>query len=149
MKMKYLAMLCISANLKNTISVTEINAAITVPTPVLIPIRLRINENVSSAVTGTVNSDIENFTGSANFSTLNIALMENSANNEDETICACLFRLGKRLRMPLPIITPCNKPIPRTTVNVIKKFCSANSNIFKSYPLWYGIKIQLILEVTA
>ena len=33
-KIKYLAMLCISANLKNIISVTEINVAITVPTPV-------------------------------------------------------------------------------------------------------------------
>jgi len=36
-------MLCISANLKNTISVTEINVAITVPTPVFTPIRLRTN----------------------------------------------------------------------------------------------------------
>jgi hypothetical protein len=75
--------------------------------------------------------------------------MEKSASNEDETICACLFNLGKRLRMPLPNIAPCSKPIPKTTENVIRKFCSAKSNIFKSYPLWYAIKIQLILEVTA
>ena len=142
-------MLCISANLKNTISVTEINVAITVPTPVFTPIRLRTNKNASSVVAGIVNSDIENLIGSANFSTLSIALMEKSASNEDETICACLFKLGKRLRMPLPNIAPCSKPIPKTTENVIRKFCSAKSNIFKSYPLWYAIKIQLILEVTA
>ncbi len=142
-------MLCISANLKNIISVTEINVAITVPTPVFTPIRLRTNKNASSVVAGIVNSDIENLIGSANFSTLSITLMEKSASNEDETICACLFKLGKRLRMPLPNIAPCSKPIPKTTENVIRKFCSAKSNIFKSYPLWYAIKIQLILEVTA
>ena len=142
-------MLCISANLKNTINVTEINVAITVPTPVFTPIRLRTNRNASSVVLGIMNSDIENLIGSANFSTLSIALMEKSASNEDETICACLFKLGKRLRMPLPNIAPCSKPIPKTTENVIRKFCSAKSNIFKSYPLWYAIKIQLILEVTA
>ena len=142
-------MLCISANLKNIISVTEINVAITVPTPVFTPIRLKTNKNASSVVAGIVNSDIENLIGSANFSTLSITLMEKSASNEDETICACLFKLGKRLRMPLPNIAPCSKPIPKTTENVIRKFCSAKSNIFKSYPLWYAIKIQLILEVTA
>ena len=142
-------MLCISANLKNIISVTEINVAITVPTPVFTPIRLRTNKNASSVVAGIVNSDIENLIGSANFSTLSITLMEKSASNEDETICACIFNLGKRLRMPLPNIAPCSKPIPKTTENVIRKFCSAKSNIFKSYPLWYAIKIQLILEVTA
>ena len=134
-------MLCISANLKNIISVTEINVAITVPTPVFTPIRLRTNKNASSVVAGIMNSDIENLIGSANFSTLSIALMEKSASNEDETICACLFKLGKRLRMPLPNIAPCSKPIPKTTENVIRKFCSAKSNIFKSYPLWYAIKI--------
>ena len=142
-------MLCISANLKNIISVTEINVAITVPTPVFTPIRLRTNKNASSVVAGIVNSDIENLIGSANFTTLSITLMEKSTSNEDETICACLFKLGKRLRMPLPNIAPCSKPIPKTTENVIRKFCSAKSNIFKSYPLWYAIKIQLILEVTA
>ena len=97
-------MSCISANLKNIISVTEIKVAITVPTPVLIPMRLRINKNASSVVAGIENSDIENLIGSANFSALSIALMEKSTSNEDETIRACLFRLGKRLRIPLPII---------------------------------------------
>ena len=132
-KIKYLAMLCISANLKNIISVTEINVAITVPTPVLIPIRLRTNKNTSSVVDGIENSDTENLIGSANFSTPSIALMEKSTSNEDETICACLFRLGKRLRIPLPIIMPCKKPIPSTTANVIKKFSAAKSSTFKSY----------------
>ena len=141
-------MLCISANLKNIISVTEIKVAITVPTPVLIPMRLRINNNASSVVAGIENSDIENLIGSANFSALSIALMEKSTSNEDETIRACLFRLGKRLRIPLPIIAPCSNPIPKTVANVIKKFCSDKSNIFKSYSLQYKIKMQLILVIT-
>ncbi len=127
-------MLCMLANFKNIINVIEIKVAITVPTPVLIPTRLRINKNTSSVVAGIENSDIENLTGSANFSILNTAFTKKSANNEIETICACLFKLGKRLRIPLPIIAPCNKPIPKTIPNVIKKFCSANSNIFKVLP---------------
>ena len=140
MKIKYLAILCIFANLKNTISVIEMNVAITVPTPVLIPIRLRSNKNASSVVTGIENSEIENLIGSANFSTLNIALIEKSTSNEDETICACLFRLGKRLRTPLPIIAPCDRPIPRTTAMVTSKFSSANSNTFKFYHIVMKLK---------
>ena len=50
--------------------------------------------------------DTENLIGSANLSTLNIALKEKSANSIVETNCACFFILGKRLRMPLPIIMP-------------------------------------------
>ena len=69
-------MLCTSANLKNKISVTEMNVAITVPTPVLIPTRLRTSENISSVVDGIMNSDMENLTGSANLSTLDMVLME-------------------------------------------------------------------------
>ena len=60
-KIKYLAMLCISANLKNMISVTEIKVAITVPTPALMPMRLRTNKNTSSVVDGIENSDTEKF----------------------------------------------------------------------------------------
>ena len=131
MKIKYLAMLCTSANLKNKISVTEMNVAITVPTPVLIPTRLRTSENISSVVDGIMNSDMENLTGSANLSTLDMVLMEKTISNKDETICACFFRLGKRFLTPLPIIAPCSKPIPRTIEKVTRKFCSANSNMFK------------------
>ena len=76
MKIQYLAILCMSANFKNIINVTEINVAITVPTPVFIPIRLRNNKNASSVVVGIENSDIENLIGSANFSMPNIALAE-------------------------------------------------------------------------
>ena len=141
-------MLCISANLKNIISVTEINVAITVPTPVFTPIRSRINDNASSLVVGIINSDIDNLIGSENFSIPNIELIVKSESSNDETIRACLFRLGKRLRIPLPIIAPCSKPIPKTAANVIKKFCSAKSNIFKSYSLQYKIKMQLILVIT-
>ena len=128
-------MLCILANFKNIINVIEINVAITVPTPAFTPIRSRINNNASSVVVGIKNSDIDNLIGSENFSMPNIELMEKSTSNNDETIRACLFRLGKRLRIPLPNITPWNKPITKITTNVIKKFCSANSNTFKFYPL--------------
>ena len=141
-------MLCILANFKNIINVIEINVAITVPTPVFTPIRSRINDNASSVVVGIKNSDIDNLIGSENFSIPNIELIEKSASSSTETIRACLFRLGKRLRIPLPIIAPCSKPIPNTVANVIKKFCSAKSNIFKSYPLQYKIKMQLILVIT-
>jgi len=134
-KIQYLAILCILANFKNIINVIEINVAITVPTPVFTPIRSRINNNASSVVVGIKNSDIDNLIGSENFSMPNIELIEKSANSSDETIRACLFRLGKRLRIPLPNITPWSKPIPKITANVIKKFCSANSNTFKFYPL--------------
>ena len=109
---------------------------------------IRDSKNTSSVVDGIENSDTENLIGSANFSAPNIALIEKSTSNEDETICACLFRLGKRLRTPLPIIAPCSMPTPKTAANVIKKFCSAKLNISKSYPLQYKIKIQLILVVT-
>jgi len=135
MNIQYLAMLCILANFKNIINVIEINVAITVPTPALTPIRSRINDNASSVVVGIRNSDIDNLIGSENFSMPNIELMEKSTSNNDETIRACFFRLGKRLRIPLPNITPWNKPITKITTNVIKKFCSANSNTFKFYPL--------------
>ena len=133
-------MLCMLANFKNIINVIEIKVAITVPTPVLIPTRLRINKNTSSVVAGIENSDIENLTGSANFSIPNIALIEKSSSNDDETIRACLFSPGKRLRIPLPIIMPCNKPIPNTIANVIKKFSAAKSSTFKSYS--HSIKLE-------
>ena len=106
MKIKYLAILWMSANLKKIISVMETNVAMTVPIPALIPTKLRMNKNASSYVVGIENSDIETLTGSANLSTPNIALIEKSTSNEDETTCACLFKLGKRLRIPLPNIAP-------------------------------------------
>ena len=106
MKIKYLAILWMSANLKKIINVMETNVAMTVPIPALIPTKLRMNKNASSYVVGIENSDIETLTGSANLSTPNIAFMEKSTSNEDETTCACLFKLGKRLRIPLPIIAP-------------------------------------------
>jgi len=48
----------------------------TAPNPALMPNKLRINENTSSTVVGMVNSAVETFTGSANFRTLAIALIE-------------------------------------------------------------------------
>ena len=53
-----------------------------------------------------LNSDIENLAGSANFITLNAALIEKSASNDNEAILACLLKLGKRFLIPLPIIAP-------------------------------------------
>ena len=134
-KIKYLAIFGISANLKKTINVIETKVAITVPTPVLIPTRSRINTKASSVVVGIINSDIESLVGSANFSTLNPALTEKSASNDSEAALACLLKLGKRFLIPLPNIAPCNIPIPRTIANVTRKFCSAKSSMFKPYQL--------------
>ena len=135
MNIKYLAIFGISANLKKIINVIETKVAITVTTPVLTPTRFRINMNASSVVAGITNSVIENLVGSANFSTLNMALTEKSANSDNEATLACLLKLGKRFLIPLPIIAPCSNPILSTIANVIKKFCSAKSSILKSYQL--------------
>ena len=106
MKIRYLAIFGISANLKKIINVIETKVAITVPTPVLIPTRSRINTNASSVVAGIINSDIENLVGSANFMTPNIALTEKSASNDNEAALACLLKLGNRFLIPLPITAP-------------------------------------------
>lgn len=126
---------------------TEINIAITAPIPALIPIRLTIKVNTSSIVTGIVNSDTEILTGSANLNIPDTALIEKSTNKIIETARACLFRLGKRERMPRPIINPCNNPIPITTEKVIKKFCSASSSIFKVIPISRKLKMYLGMRV--
>ena len=133
---------------QNIISVTETNIAITAPTPALIPNTLTIRVNTSSIVSGMVNSDTEILTGSANFNTLAMALIEKSASKTIEADLACLFRLGKRERIPRPIIAPCNSPIPITTEKVIKKFCSASSSIFKVIPTTRKLKMYLGIRVT-
>lgn len=135
------------ANFKNIISVIETNIAITAPTPALIPITLTIKVSISSIVSGIINSDAVIFTGSANFSTPDMALIEKSVNKMIETILACLLKLGNRDRIPRPIIPPCNKPIPITTENVIKKFCSASSSIFKVIPTSRKLKMYLGIRV--
>ena len=145
--MKYLTSWCMLANFKNIISVIETNIAITAPTPALIPNTLTISDNTSSIVSGMVNFDTEILTGSANFSIPDMALIEKSANKIIETARACLFRLGKRERMPRPIIAPCNNPIPITTEKVIKKFCSASSSIFKVIPTNRKLKMYLGIGV--
>ena len=86
-------------------------------------------------------------TGSANFNTPDIALIEKSASKTIETDRACFFRLGKRERIPRPIIAPCNNPIPITTEKVIKKFCSARSSIFKVTPTNRKLKMYLGIRV--
>ena len=96
------------------------NIAMTAPSPALIPDKFRINENTSSTVVGMVNSAVETFTGSANFRTLAIALIEKSANRIVDAARACFLKLGKRYLIPLPIIAPCNNPIPITTAKVSK-----------------------------
>ena len=106
MKIKPLAIFGISANLKKIINVTETKVAITVTTPVLIPIRSRIITNASSVVVGIINSDIENLVCSANLSTLKIALMEKSAKSDNEAALACRLKLGNLFLMPLPITAP-------------------------------------------
>ena len=135
------------ANFKNIISVIETNIAITAPTPALMPNTLTIKASTSSIVSGIVNLDTDILTGSANFSTPDIALIEKSASKTIETDRACFFRLGKRERIPRPIIAPCNNPIPITTEKVIKKFCSARSSIFKVTPTNRKLKMYLGIRV--
>ena len=54
-KIKYRAILWMSANLKKIINVMETNVAMTVPIPALIPTKLRINKNASLYVVGMEN----------------------------------------------------------------------------------------------
>ena len=96
------------------------NMPITVHNPAFIPNKLITSENISSGDVGITNVDNVTLDGSANFSILDIALTKNNTSKILETIRACFLKLGKRERIPLPKIAPCNKPIPITTPKVIK-----------------------------
>ena len=93
---------------------------ITVHNPASIPNMLITSENISSGDVGITNVDNVTLAGSANFSMLDIALTKNNINKTLETIRACFLKLGKRERIPLPKIAPCNKPIPKTIPKVIR-----------------------------
>ena len=93
---------------------------ITVHNPASIPNMLITSENISSGDVGITNVDNVTLAGSANFSMLDIALTKNNTNKTLETIRACFLKLGKRERIPLPKIAPCNKPIPITIPKVIR-----------------------------
>ena len=109
-----------SANFKNMIRITVMNVPITVHNPASIPNKLITSENISSGDVGITNVDNVTLDGSANFSMLDIALTKNNTSKTLETIRACFLKLGKRERIPLPKIAPCNKPIPITTPKVIR-----------------------------
>ena len=109
-----------SANFKNIIRTTVMNMPITVHNPASIPNKLITSENISSGDVGMTNVDNVTLVGSANFSMLDIALTKNNTSKILETIRACFLKLGKRERIPLPKIAPCNKPIPITTPKVIR-----------------------------
>ena len=109
-----------SANFKNIIRTTVMNMPITVHNPAFIPNKLITSENISSGDVGMTNVDNVTLAGSANFSMLDIALTKNNTSKILETIRACFLKLGKRERIPLPKIAPCNKPIPITTPKVIR-----------------------------
>jgi len=109
-----------SANFKNIIRTTVMNMPITVHNPASIPNKLITSENISSGDVGITNVDNVTLDGSANFSILDIALTKNNTSKILETIRACFLKLGKRERIPLPKIAPCNKPIPITTPKVIR-----------------------------
>ena len=96
------------------------NVPITVHNPAFIPNKLITSENISSGDVGMTNVDNVTLVGSANFSMLDIALTKNNTSKILETIRACFLKLGKRERIPLPKIAPCNKPIPITTPKVIR-----------------------------
>ena len=109
-----------SANFKNIIRTTVMKVPITVHNPASIPNKLITSENISSGDVGITNVDNVTLDGSANFSILDIALTKNNTSKILETIRACFLKLGKRERIPLPKIAPCNKPIPITTPKVIR-----------------------------
>ena len=109
-----------SANFKKIIRMTVMNVPITVHNPASIPNKLITSENISSGDVGITNVDNVTLDGSANFSILDIALTKNNTSKILETIRACFLKLGKRERIPLPKIAPCNKPIPITTPKVIR-----------------------------
>jgi hypothetical protein len=102
------------------IRTTVMKIPITVHNPAFIPNKLITSENISSGDVGITNVDNVILDGSANFSILDIALTKNNINKTLETIRACFLKLGKRERIPLPKIAPCNKPIPITTPKVIR-----------------------------
>ena len=81
------------ANFKNNANVIVTNIAITAPNPALMPNKLRISENTSSTVVGIVNSAAETFTGSANFRTLAIALIEKRDNKIIDAARALFLKL--------------------------------------------------------
>ena len=84
----------------------EINNTITAPKPALSPRILMRRYNPSSGVEGIVKSDTAIFSGIANLITFTPALIENNVKSTKETILACFFRLGKRVRIPLPKMAP-------------------------------------------
>ena len=84
----------------------EINNTITAPKPALSPKILTRMYSPSSGVAGIVKSETATFSGIANLITLIPALIENNDNSTKETILACFFRFGKRVRTPLPKIAP-------------------------------------------
>ena len=102
------------------IRTTVMKIPITVHNPAFIPNKLITSENISSGDVGMTNVDNVTLVGSANFSMLDIALTKNNTSKILETIRACFLKLGKRERIPLPKIAPCNKPIPITTPKVIR-----------------------------
>jgi len=124
-KIKYLAILFILANLKNKIKLIEIKRIITAPNPAFNPKIFIKTSNPSSTVEGIVNSETEILSGIANLITLAAALKENIVKITIDTALACLFMLGKRFLIPLPKIAPCIKPIPMLIPNEITKFSSA------------------------
>lgn len=124
-KIKYFATAGISANFINKIRVIDTNSTITVPSPAFNPKTLVTNSKPSSGVDGMNKFETEIFSGTANFKTFAIALIENKVKRVSETIRACRLRLGNLFLIPLPKIAPCNNPILTITINVIRKFSSA------------------------
>ena len=84
----------------------EINNTITAPKPAFSPRILMRRYSPSSGDEGIVKSDTAIFSGVANLITFTPALIKNNVKTTRETILACFFRLGKRIRMPLPNIAP-------------------------------------------
>ena len=120
-----------SANLKISINDIVTNIPITAITPAFNPNKLIKIVNAPSGVSGISNSVTETFVGSANLEILPDALIANKINKIIDIPFAYFFNLGNFFLIPLAKIDPCNNPIPKTILNVIRKFSSAICKISK------------------
>ncbi len=84
----------------------EINNTITAPKPALSPRILMRSYSPSSGVDGIVKSDTAIISVFTNLITFATALIKNNVKRTKEAILACFFRLGKRVRIPLPKMAP-------------------------------------------
>jgi hypothetical protein len=99
--------------------VTEI--ASTAKNPVLIPKIRKMIDATSPELVAWEIDEKSIFSGDANLGTLKSAFARNNTNSETETFFTLFCSLGKRIRMALPKIIPCNNPIPKAPKTAIRE----------------------------